>query len=58
MDVLALILAALALVVFLIEANERRNAGSITFRVPVALALLTASWICQATTITDKLVNW
>lgn len=57
MDVLALILALVALVVFAVEALGRRTTANVAF-VPLGLALLTASWICQATTITDKLVNW
>ena len=58
MDVLALILAFVALAVFLLEASERRRTAAVTFRVPLALALLTGALICQFTTVTDKLVNW
>ena len=56
MDILALILAAAALVVFVIAALKR----PFTTAEPLALglALLSASWIAQATTITDHLVNW
>lgn len=56
MDVLALIFAVLALLVFLLD--TRRSGTTGLALLPLGLALLTASWICQATTLTDNLVNF
>lgn len=56
MDVVALLLALAALVVFLID--SRRRVATDLALLPIGLALLTASWICQATTLTDNLVNF
>ena len=56
MDVLALLFALAALVVFLID--SRRRVTSDLALLPLGLALLTASWICQATSLTDNLVNF
>lgn len=56
MDVLALVLAVLAVLVFLLD--TRRPGTTNPALLPLGLALLAASWICQATTITDNLVNF
>lgn len=58
MDVLALILALAAMVLFLVETPRRRTVATDLALLPLGLALLAASWICQATTITDNLVNF
>lgn len=56
MDVLALILAVIALLVFLYD--SRRTGTPRVALLPLGLALLTAAWICQATSITDNMVNF
>lgn len=54
MDVLALILACVAVIVFLIDIRPATRTYTL---VPIGLALLAASWICQATSLTDHWVN-
>lgn len=58
MDVLALILALLALVVFLADAFGRREVARNVAYLPLGLALTVAALICQFTSITDNLVNF
>lgn len=56
MDLIALILAVVALLVFAYDALKR-PATNVAL-LPLGLAFLTASWICQATTLSNHMVNF
>lgn len=57
MDVVAFVLALLALVCFALDIRRRATASELAL-LPLGLALLTGALICQFTTISDNLVNF
>lgn len=57
MDVVALVLAIIAAVVFLFG-GELRLGAHVFGNIALGLALLTVALICQFTTISDHLINW
>lgn len=57
MDVVALILAAFAVLIFALDVLPRTASAAVN-RIALGLALLGAAWICQCTTLTENMVNF